>query len=83
MASKSVCAEYLEKKVVIGRDEEITLRLVVSPNERFEKPVRQSTRQLPWEDYEPILEAGEEEPKTPCYIKRLGRKVFKLGKDKD
>ncbi|CCD56434.1 hypothetical protein ACHAPC_010651 [Botrytis cinerea] len=79
LASRSVCAEYLDKKVVIGQDEEVTLKLCVSPHDRQSAPVRQSLRQLPWEDYEP--ETQEEEPKSPSCIKRFGRKVFKLRRE--
>ncbi|ESZ93140.1 glycoside hydrolase family 78 protein [Sclerotinia borealis F-4128] len=82
LASRSVCAEYLEKKVVIGQDEEVTLRLCVSPQDRQDRQsasIRHNVRQLPWEDYEP--ETQEEQPKTPSCIKRLGRKVFRLHRE--
>ncbi|KAF7856379.1 hypothetical protein EAF04_009907 [Stromatinia cepivora] len=51
LASRSVCAEYLEKRIVIWQDEEVTLRLCLSPRNRHSAPSRQSVRKLPWEDY--------------------------------
>ncbi|KAG4025792.1 hypothetical protein MFRU_050g00100 [Monilinia fructicola] len=79
LASRSVCAEYLEKKVVIGQDDEVTLRLCVSPQDRQSAIIRKSVRQLPWDDY--IPEMQEQEPKSPSYIKRFGRKVLGLGRE--
>ncbi|CAD6447660.1 2ab42c30-6a58-457f-a490-074dddd35bee [Sclerotinia trifoliorum] len=76
LASRSICAEYLEKKIVIGQDEEVTLRLCLSPRNKNSARSRQSLRELPWEDYEPATQ--EKELKGQCCIKRLGRKVFKL-----
>lgn len=79
LASRSVCAEYLEKKVVIGQDDEVTLRLCVSPQDRQSAIIRKSVRQLPWDDY--IPEVQEQEPKSPSYIKRFGRKVLGLRRE--
>lgn len=79
LASRSVCAEYLEKKIVVGQDEEITLRFCASPQDtqdaqdRKSALIRQSVRQLPWEDYKPET---QEEPKVPCCIERFRQKVF-------
>lgn len=76
LASRSVCAEYLEKKVVIGQDEDVTVRLCVSPDDRQSTPIRHVVRQLPWEDHEPEIQ--EQAPRSPCCIERLGRKMLGL-----